>query len=72
MVTYTFEISTQEFEGDPDALCETFTRTADSRPKARRAAAMEALNSRMIFEITGYTTLPQTSQTRAKVCLTAA
>jgi hypothetical protein len=72
MVTYTFEISTQEFEGDPDALCETFTRTADSRQKARRAAAMEALNSRMIFDITGYTTLPQTSQTRAKVCLTAA
>ena len=71
-VTYTFDISTAAYDGDPEALQETFKRTACSRPKARRAAALAALDSRLIFEISGVTVLPQTAQTRAKVCAPAA
>lgn len=71
-VTYTFEIAAEEFTGDPEALRETFTRTSSTRPSARRAAAVAALDSRMLFEVTGYTLLPQTSRTRAKICTPAA
>lgn len=71
-VTYTFEIAKDGADGRPESLRETFTRTSTSRPKARRAAAVAALDSRILFEATGYTLLPQTSKIRAKVCAPAA
>lgn len=79
-VTYSFEVSILEYEDDPAhedgespvILSETFTKTASSRHKARRAAAISALDSRMLFDTTGFTLLPQTGQTRAKICVPAA
>ncbi len=59
VVTYSFELSASDEEGQINGMCEVFTKTATSRPAARQAAAIEAFESRMMFEVTGFTLLPK-------------
>lgn len=65
-VTYTFEIVAEDLGEDGLGLREVFTRSAENKQKARRNAAMAVVNSRFLFDLTGYTALPQTHHHSAR------